>query len=482
MRTIGVLTIMIAIAIAMSGCGPKAPEEQAPVTPAPADPSEGVQPVDVQEPTPPTVAPAPQPEALRTPEMVDEPEVRLLDEEGLGKLYSVGGWRVCIMEGTHAEMGYQHGRLLGPVIWSNVTEGYMKRSLMDAGYTVDYINEQSARMEKHFPPEYIEEMKGVVEGVKAAGFEDITYELVRGCSTAAELQHHAPGAPPGCTNYAVFGQWTTDGRLLHGRNLDWKVSDGAQDAAVIQIWRPTGGIPFMMVGWAGCIGSVSGMNAEGITIGEMTNSTTEETFDGIPLLIIMRRVLEETSTLEEAVAIMETGPRTLGWNFIIGDGKVPDARALEVDAVSCNVFVPSDPAENESLMHRSMPDCVRRTNHPCGESQMKKVAKLYGESQGMDLSDWDAVKPLVLNLLKDQNTWHRYVWLGEQIEARPGAIDMPEAIQLLANGPVCNDATLHSWVFDPSHSVAYVANAGVDPVVTASSMPYVRIDLKGWFK
>jgi hypothetical protein len=81
-----------------------------------------------------------------------------------------------------------------------------------------------------------------------------------------------------------------------------------------------------------------------------------------------------------------------------------------------------------------------------------------------------------------QNTWQRYDWMGKMIQALEKQLDVGQALQLLANGPVRNDATLHSWVFDPKYKTVYVANAGIDPPVTATKQPYVRIDLAPWFK
>jgi hypothetical protein len=321
-------------------------------------------------------------------------------------------------------------------------------------------------------------MKEIVAGLKAAKVDDIDYEAVRTGVTQPEILHHDPNAPPACSNFAAFGKWTKDGRLLHGRNLDWPIKNHAQDDAVIQVWRPKGGTPFMMVGWAGGIGSVSGMNAAGITIGEMTSKSTDETFDGLPLMLIMRRVLDSAKTLEEAVQIMQKGPRTLGWNFVIGDGKAPDARALEVDAADCLVFAPNDPTENKETGHWSMPDAVRRTNHPISIKLIPKLVGVFGPQFGIDPAKWREALPLLFL----QNTWERYDWLGKQIQARPGGMDIPEALQLLANGPVKNSDTVHSWVFDPKNKTAYVAIAGGNPPVTASARAYTKIDLTEWFK
>jgi len=235
------------------------------------------------------------------------------------------------------------------------------------------------------------------------------------------------------------------------------------------------------MGWAGCIGSVTGMNAAGITIGEMTSTSPDETFDGLPLFLFMRKVLEEAVSLEQATAIMKETPRTLGWNFVVGDGKIPDARAFEVDASACDVFSPMDPMESRETGHSPFPDGVRRTNHPCGDGQLEKVASMLAGSRGIDLPAWEAARPLVADYLERSDSWQRYDWLGRQIGSLPGRIDAKEALRLLANGPVRCNATLHSVVLDPRGRIAYISNAGVDPVKSAWRLPYLRIDFTAWF-
>ncbi len=460
---------------ALATCGaPKSPETPQPPSAPPA--------VETPSPEPVSESSAPTPEPLAYQPVILEPEAaELLDQEGSGKLCQVGELLVCVLEGTHREMGYQHGRLLARKIQHIAKEGYLQQAGFDNGYTLEYAVEQSTRMARHFPPEYLDELHGILEGLEAAGVSEVTYEELLIAACVAELLHHAPNSPPACSNFAVFGQWTPDGRLLHGRNLDWTIGKGAQKDAVAFVFRPEGGIPFMMLAYAGVIGGVSGMNASQITIGEMTASSPEESFDGIPLQMIMRMVLEKAKTLDEAVAIIERGPRTLGWNFVLGDGKIPDVRALEVDRNTVDVFTPGDPRETPEIGHQPLPDAIRRTNHPCGEIQQRKVVQARGAEIGLDGGDWDAVKPLAKAFLAQQNTFHRYQWLGEQIQARPKAIDVSTALALLSNGPVAANNTLHSFVFDPAKQTAYIAHAAVAPPVTAWKTVYTRLDLSPWF-
>jgi hypothetical protein len=186
------------------------------------------------------------------------------------------------------------------------------------------------------------------------------------------LQH-----PKSCSNFACWGRWTPDGRLIHGRNLDWTIKADVQDDAVLIVWRPKGKKPYMMLSWAGGIGSVSGISATQLTIGEMTLPSPNATYDGMPLFVTMRRVLEQT-TLDEAVDILKKGPQTSGWNFIVGDGKIPAGRALEVDAKRVVVYTDNDPKESEETEHWSIPDAVRRTNHPINKDGLMDIAKHFG--------------------------------------------------------------------------------------------------------
>ena len=93
-----------------------------------------------------------------------------------------------------------------------------------------------------------------------------------------------------------------------------------QISATAFIIAPDDQIRFATVGYAGFIGSVSGMNSRGISLGEM-GGRGEGKWDGVPMATLMRRALEECSTLDEVMNLWKTNPRTCEYYYVFADGK-----------------------------------------------------------------------------------------------------------------------------------------------------------------
>ncbi|MCX8065604.1 MAG: C45 family autoproteolytic acyltransferase/hydrolase [Candidatus Hydrogenedentes bacterium] len=444
-----------------------------------------------------------------TPQIIESPVINKLDSEGEGSLYQVGELKLCVLKGDYYDMGFQHGRLLASHIRHVIKEGYLKKALWDRGYTSEYVYAQSARMVKHIPKKYLEEAKGIIDGLKRAGIGDITLDELLVGSTVAEILHFPPNTPPEsgqvgftpdspsvhthfenpqgnstpqCTNIALWGKWTEDGRILHGRNLDWSIRRDAQDDAVVFVYIPKDVKPYLLLGWAGGIGSLTGMNMAGITVGQATLPTANSTFDGRPCFVTVRMVLEQ-DTIEKAVDVVINGPEGTGWNYMICDIKTNSARAIESDPVIKNVYVESDPKESEETKHYSLPNMIRRTNHPVSKEGLVSLAKRVGPllKPPLKVENWEQFR-LIIGIFTNHNTYQRYDWIGKQFQARDGKepFMIQTILELLANGPVYNGDTLHSCVFDPKNFEVYISNAGNNPPLTATRRPYTKIKLTDW--
>ncbi len=406
--------------------------------------------------------------------LVDQPDPAVEVQKVTEHLYQVGDLEVLHVWGSPEEMGRQHGEALAAEMKAGHELYMVKRVEQDQGYDLDYQRRCAEAMARHIPDEYVREMRALAE---AAG---VAYEQVLLLHTHADMVHF--GKEWGtvtdgrrrrmaslCSNFVAFGEATVDGKTYHGRNLDWSTGTGVQQYAILLIAEPDGRLPFALLSYAGAIGGVTGMNAEGITFGEMTSSTADETLDGMPLFFACRRILDSCRDLEQVEEFVNTYPGTTGWNFMVADGEAGDARAFEVDAKQRVTFHPHDPRESDPPVSWPIRNAIRRTNHPVSHEVQESAAARIG-------IDNTALARVVLPTI---DTWQRYAALGKWIaEDHYGKIDERIARAMLQSAPVAGDGNLHSAVFNASDRILWAANASLEE--PAWSQPYVRIDLDEW--
>lgn len=280
-------------------------------------------------------------------------ERELVAREGRGFVERIDGQVVVHLAGTPREMGLQHGRLLAPRIRETVQaflyDAALGRHKLERGYLEGLWQKHLP----HMPPAYLAEMRAVAEGA-GVPFEDIRHTHV------LPTRYHCSGA-------AVFGEATSDGKLYHYRSLDYSLDIGEektlQENACLLVREPEGGVAHVVVGWAGLVGCVTGMNAAGLSVGEMgSSSRDEDPGAGTPMMIHLLDLMARARSLDEGLELFRTWKRGEGYNFILADGTIPDARAIEVTRTKIAVFAPGDPEENR-LPHTALPFAVRRTNH-----------------------------------------------------------------------------------------------------------------------
>lgn len=241
-----------------------------------------------------------------------------------------GGLAALYLEGSPYEMGYQHG-----VLARDLIHGYRR-----AAY--DYVAPQvpgpawlarpllfhyTATYWPTLAPEIREEMQGIAAG---AGIHPIEVLV---SSAIWEIFHRS-----GCSEFVAVGPATADGTLVHGYNYDLMAPQHAliQPYLALLFYRPSDGIPFVTLNTVGSVGVNAGMNTAGISVAwDNTYLRTDELTRGgslpvAPFIITLRRLLQYSSTLEEAVAVV-TGslPRPLGDIVIIGSAHEGRAVALE---------------------------------------------------------------------------------------------------------------------------------------------------------
>ena len=336
-----------------------------------------------------------------------------------GSLTWIDGQRIATLWGTPEEIGTAHGKLLPDesrrciesVLYSfgavnTVRTGRWFRHDLEAAY---------ARLSPHIPERHKRETQALALSL---GMEP---EIVQVLNVFPELFH--------CSGFAVFGTATKDGKLYHGRVLDYMTTIGLQDSATTFIVRAEGQISFANVGYAGFIGSVSGMNAEGISLGEM-GGRGEGQWDGAPMATLMRRAMEECDTLQEVQDLWTNSPRTCEYYYVFADGKTNEAVGVAATPESIEFIKPG------------------QTHDRLGEGIKDAIVLSAGS---------------------------RLEELRRRVTEKHGQIDS-EVGQWLMSRPVAMSSNLHNVLFVPADGVLYVANASHDK--PAAEMPYVKIDLK----
>jgi dienelactone hydrolase/predicted choloylglycine hydrolase len=369
------------------------------------------------------------PAVLRA-EPTDTIKPRLLGEHGRGRLWQVGEQKVLLVAGTPYEMGLQHGKLLAREARECARMFLDEFAIAKLGQTRQTFADIWKQAEPNIPQKYKDELRGIAEG------SGVPIEELQLLHAIPERFH--------CSGAAAFGPATRDGKLYHTRSLDYSLEIGkdktAQENSVVVVYKPDDGYAHVNVAWAGFAGSVTGMNAQGVAVGEMGCRHKAETYDGLPMVFLVREILYGADGLERAIEITRRAPRTCGYNFIYSDGKAPGAAAaIEVNKDHVKVF-PAGGEEENVAPHYAIPHCVRRVNHFVD----KELAA--GQRDGYDPRFSAAA------------SWLGYHLISEQLKKDRGKIDAERMIALQRGYPGVAPC-LHQAVFAPTDREIYVAFA-----------------------
>ena len=383
--------------------------------------------------------------------------VEIVDVAGKAFVEEVNGTTVVHLSGTPYELGYQHGSLFAAEIQTTLSqlEGALDELQGEIGvpgtavtYFLDLLYRNAS---PHIPDRYKRELEGLADG-SGASLRKLRWAHVISVITERD-----------CSSFAVFGPATAGGKMYHGRNFDWSMGLGLQEHTALFIYRPDGQIPFASPGYIGMIGCLSGMNAERVAISQIGAVTTDKRLDGIPLMFILRRILEECSNVDDAEALIRSARRTVGYNYVIADGKERQARAFETTANHCAVFTDDDPTESPVAYAIPIKGAVFRADGAVDQTvrSYQKCAKGYP------------------NMPYGSNSYEqRYKGMATGIQQNYGKIDADIALDIL-RAVAMRGVNVHSVLCANSDLEMWVAHARGNE--DAWKQPYVHYDLNELF-
>ncbi len=338
---------------------------------------------------------------------------------GRGRLERIDGTRVLFLKGTPAEMGRQHGELLKAEIrdvMDKILYGIGVGSSIGTGrWFFGEIEGAQARLEPFIDQKVLREMDALADAV------GVHRQEARLANFFPELFH--------CSGFALLPGASKDGHVYHGRVLDYLKGAGLEQNAVLIVHQPEHGHAWVNASYAGFVGTVTAMNEKGIAVGEMGGGGYGA-WDGKPMAQLLREVMEQADTLEEAVAIMRKGPRTCEYYYIVSDGRQKTAVGI---AATPTTFETIAPGQTHPRLKHAVDDAVLLS---AGE---------------------------------------RYEALVGRVKDKFGTFTAESARELMTR-PVCMPSNIQSVLFVPDTLDFHVANADAKNV--ASHTRYTKYNLR----
>ena len=327
------------------------------------------------------------------------------------------GWTFVHLQGTPAEIGFQHGYLLAPEIEDNLKVTALEQTHDNKKDWAFFRAAAENMMWPHIEAEYREELQGIADGARARGVKldlwDVVamnaalewgyyvkvYDKEHGIAASASL-----AVPERCSAFVATGSYTKDGQVVMGHNAWTGYLDGERWTIVFDV-VPARGHRFIMDGLPGFIHSADdfGINAAGILITETTISGFSG-YDpqGIPEFVRARRAMQYAASIDDFARLMQEGNNGGYANdWLIADRKTNEIASLELGL------------KNVTL-ERKKDGYFVGSNFPINE-------KLAREETNLDLKD--------MNL--SANT--RHVRWDELMAQYKGKIDLAAAQRFLAD-------------------------------------------------
>ena len=161
-----------------------------------------------------------------------------------------------------------------------------------------------------YAPHLLEEIRGISAGSGCELREIIAInartELMYGMQQSSE-----------CTAIGVSPAASTDGRVLLAQNWDWHPS--LTGAIVLWAIRRNNGPDLITLTEAGMVGKI-GINAAGVAMCvNLLKSDADHEGPAVPMHIILRRVLENANSVEEAISLISSAKRCTSCHHLIAD-------------------------------------------------------------------------------------------------------------------------------------------------------------------
>lgn len=259
-------------------------------------------------------------------------------ESGLYELY---------VEGSPFETGVYNGKLTAELVKKQedafveeINKMIPSESLLNLmKYMTSWFNRN---MDEYVPEEYLLEIYGISESAsKEYEYIGKNYERILNYHAAHDIGHAVQNlAKVGCTSFSCNNSKSADGHLIIGRNFDFYVGDKFAEDKIVTFYKPDNGYKFVEITWGGFIGTVSGMNDQGLTVTLNAAKSEIPLSSADPISLIAREILQYASNINEAFEIAEKRKSFVSEAIMIGSAKDDATAIIEKTPSDCALFYP----------------------------------------------------------------------------------------------------------------------------------------------
>jgi Phospholipase B len=257
------------------------------------------------------------------------------------------GWVYIHLEGSPADIGYQHGYLLAP----EIEDGFKTVQLKDVHRTKrDWeFYRQTAQniLWPHIDLEYQQELQGIADGLKAHGATMDVWDVVALNAMEEIPDYYVPWlneqekranppklkAPDSCSAFVATGSWTKDHKPVIAHSNWTDIATGKRWTIIFDI-VPAHGYHMLTDGFPGIIVSDDdfGINSAGLMVTETTIAGFAG-FDpkGKPEFVRARKALQYADSIDQYVQIMLDGNNGGYANdWLLADNKTGEIARFEI--------------------------------------------------------------------------------------------------------------------------------------------------------
>jgi acyl transferase domain-containing protein len=346
------------------------------------------------------------------------------------------------LSGTPYEMGVQHARSEGNRI-KTILQRYnelLPTKLDD----VPDLREALGHGELFFTPAGLEELRGLAEELGKPVEHLMAYNLGL-----------YPRQMSGCAQFAITARANGAAGMIHGANEDSPLSLSLTGCLtrIVQLRRPSKGIPHAIFSVSGQFGGLNGLNAHGLSVTStmlLDRHTGGATPPGRTNPVLVKAILERAEDVDQAIEIVRGAPRAGAWSLCLSHYPTDRLCYVEYDGDSLEVQEVSDAIEstNHCFAHPALQPVPEHSLHRL--DRLKNLLTPNGTKR-YSVEQARAALRDRYDLGRKRATLHPTMNTIKRLDNQISLVMQPAAAKIWATpGPMANGDADHYYALDVS--------------------------------